>query len=67
MGIKSLLAKPFAKYIAKQVKKEAVAALAYQQKTFAYLMQNLAQTAFGKDHRITSTTSYHEFKQRTSA
>ena len=63
MGIKSLLAKPFAKYISKQVKQESLDALAYQQKTFAYLMQNLAKTAFGKHHHITPQTTYLQFKQ----
>ncbi len=66
MGIKSLLAKPFAKIIAKQVKNDALNALRDQQRWFSYLMKQVAQTQFGKDHQLTANTTYAEFKQRVA-
>lgn len=66
MGIKSLLAVPFAKYIAKKVKQDALNALNDQQRWFSYLMKQVAKTQFGKDHQLTPNTTYSEFKQRVS-
>lgn len=66
MGIKSLLAKPFAKYIAKQVKKDAQHALTDQQHWFSYLMKQVAKTQFGNDHQLIASTTYTEFKQRVA-
>ena len=64
MGIKSILAKPFAAYIASKVQQEAENALRDQAQTFRYLMQRVAQTKFGKDHRLTADTTYETFKQK---
>lgn len=64
MGIKSILAKPFAAYIAKQVKKWSSAPIQTQQQVFSSHMAVLAQTAFGKDHSITPQTTYEQFKQQ---
>lgn len=63
MGIKSLLAKPFARYIANKVKKDAAMAIQHQQQTFRYLMQQVANTNFGKDHHLQAETTYEQFKQ----
>lgn len=64
MGIKSILAKPFAAYIASKVQQEAENALRDQAQTFRYLMQRVAQTKFGKDHGLTADTTYETFKQK---
>jgi hypothetical protein len=63
MGIKSLLAKPFAAYISKKVKRESLQALSFQDKLFHDLLNTAAQTAFGKDHHFTQIKTYEEFKK----
>lgn len=64
MGIKSLLAKPFAAYIASKVKKDAQHALAQQEQLLQLLLQKGAQTAFGNDHQFASIQSYEAFKKQ---
>ncbi len=63
MGLKSLLAKPFAKYITKKVKKDASLALEKQQQTFKHLLSYAKNTAFGKDHQFASIHTYEDFKR----
>ncbi|MFN3447008.1 MAG: GH3 auxin-responsive promoter family protein [Bacteroidia bacterium] len=62
MGIKSIIAKPFAKYIAGKVKKDAVNALNKQEQIFIQLITTAAQTKFGKDHNFANIKSYEDFK-----
>ena len=62
MGIKSIIAKPLAKYIAGKVKKDAANALNTQEQIFKNLINTAAQTKFGKDHNFANITSYEEFK-----
>jgi hypothetical protein len=63
MGIKSLLAIPFAKYIRKKVSLDAANALQDQERIFQYLITTAAQTIFGKNHLFASIKTYEDFKQ----
>lgn len=63
MGLKAILAKPFAAYIASKVKKEAQQALQMQEKIFHQLLRKSEQTVFGKDHSFASIDSYDLFKK----
>ena len=63
MGIKSLLAIPFAKYIRKKVTLDAANALQDQERIFQYLITTAAQTVFGKNHSFASIKTYEDFKQ----
>ena len=62
MGLKSLLAKPFADYIAKRVYDAAKNAVANQKKIMMELVQTAAQTQFGKDHHFSNVRNYEDFK-----
>ena len=59
MKLKSLLAKPFAIYIHKQIKKNMATALADQEHIFNSLIKNASKTVFGQDH-IFATIKTHE-------
>ncbi len=61
MKIKSFLAKPFANYIYKQIKKGMTTAVSDQVKTFNYLIKAAQKTQFGKDHNYASIKSYEDF------
>ena len=63
MGIKAALSKPFAKIIAKRIKKESANAVAIQDATMHELVQKAANTAFGKDHSFDKIKSYEDFKK----
>ena len=54
MGIRSILAKPFAAYIARQTKDWSMNPERYQQKVFNTLLQEGGKTLFGKDHAFES-------------
>ena len=58
MGIKSTIAKLFAKYIVIKVKKDASNALKTQEQIFIKLITTAAQTKFGKDHQFAKIKSY---------
>lgn len=64
MGIRSVLAKPFAAYIAKETEKWSLNASACQQKIFQSLVQAGKGTTFGKDHGFESVQSYDDFKKQ---
>lgn len=64
MNIKSILAKPFAKYTAKKIKKQSINAVEIQQKVFQQLIAEAKNTAFGKDHFFNEIKSYKDFKER---
>ncbi len=64
MGIRSVLAKPFAAYIANQTKQWSLNPLAHQQKIFSELIENAKATAFGKDHDFANIKNYNDFKER---
>ena len=63
MKIKSFLAKPFANYIYKQVKKGMETAVQDQQSIFNHLVKDAAKTEFGKEHNFSSIKTYEEFVQ----
>ena len=61
MKIKSFLAKPFANYIYKQVKKGMETAVQDQQYIFNHLMKDAAKTVFGKEHQFELIKSHQDF------
>lgn len=63
MNLKSLLAKPFAHYIAKRVKKEAHQAVADQASILKALLKGVKNTQFGKDHGLDTVQDYEGFKK----
>lgn len=63
MNIKSLVAKPFASYIYKLVKKEMNTAVADQEATLKYLIKVGRGTQFGKEHGFDKINNYEEFRQ----
>jgi len=64
MKIKSLLAKPFANYIYKQIKKGMTTAVADQQLVFQQLLKTGAKTVFGKDHNLQEVKTHEDFVER---
>ncbi len=64
MKIKSLLAKPFATYIHKQIKKDMQNAVADQQAIFKQLIKSATHTDFGKDHGFEAIASHEDFVQK---
>jgi hypothetical protein len=63
MNLKSLLAKPFAGYIYKQIKKGRATALADQQAILQALLKTGDKTEFGKEHKLGEVKDYAGFKQ----
>ncbi len=61
MTIKSILAKPFAGYIYKQIKKGMESAVADQQSIFNHLVKVGARTDFGKDHGFATIKTHADF------
>ncbi|MEO6584216.1 MAG: GH3 auxin-responsive promoter family protein [Ferruginibacter sp.] len=61
MKIKSLLAKPFASYIYRQIKKSMATAVADQQDIFNSLIKSAAKTNFGTDHNFGAIKSHVDF------
>ena len=61
MKIKSFLAKPFASYIYKQIKKGMDTAVEDQQSIFAQLIKDAAKTEFGKEHGFAGIKTYEDF------
>lgn len=63
MKIKSFLAKPFAAYIYKGIRKGMTTALADQEAIFKQLLKVGRQTEFGKAAKLDQVTDYEGFKQ----
>ncbi|MFN2457331.1 MAG: GH3 auxin-responsive promoter family protein [Chitinophagaceae bacterium] len=63
MKFKSFLAKPFAYYIHKNIKKEILTALQDQENIFKSLIKNAKNTEFGKEHKFGDVTSYTDYKK----
>lgn len=61
MGIRSLLAKPFAAYIAGQTKEWSANPVAYQKKVFQNLIEGGRETLFGKDHHFGDIRNHEDF------
>ncbi|MBX2963796.1 MAG: GH3 auxin-responsive promoter family protein [Cyclobacteriaceae bacterium] len=63
MGIRSVLAKPFAAYVAAQTRKWSLNPVLYQQKTMQDIVQQARHTVFGRDHQFESINTYDDFKK----
>ena len=61
MKIKSILAKPFANYIHKQIKKGMTTAVADQELLMASLLKAAAKTQFGTDHLFAEIKTHADF------
>ena len=61
MKIKSVLAKPFAAYIYKQIRKGMETAVQDQQSVFNQLIKVGSKTEFGKEHGFDAIKSYEDF------
>jgi hypothetical protein len=64
MGIRALLSKPLAAWIAADNKKWSSDPVNTQQKEFEKLIKGAEHTAFGKDHDFKSIKTYEDFKKR---
>lgn len=64
MGIRSVLAKPFAAYIAGQTKEWSGKPGLYQSRVFQELLQGGRATLFGKDHGFADIRNYDDFKKQ---
>lgn len=62
MNIKSLLARPFAGFLARQVRKGMETALADQESILKTLISEGKKTVFGKDHGFDRIKTYEDFK-----
>jgi hypothetical protein len=63
MGIRSVLARPFAAYIASQTQKWSQQPEAAQNKILSSIVQTARETSFGKDHNFGSIRNYEDFKR----
>jgi GH3 auxin-responsive promoter len=63
MKIKSFLAKPFASYIYKGIRKGMGTALQDQDTIFTNLVKSAGRTDFAKDHHFNDIKSHHDFCQ----
>jgi len=61
MGIRSILAKPFAAWVARQTKAWSSRPVQTQQKVFDQLISKAKDTVFGGDHNFGSTKTYADF------
>ena len=64
MKIKSFLAKPFAGYIYKQIKKGIETAVEDQQETLNSLIKIGSKTIFGKEHGFDSIKTAEDFARQ---
>lgn len=63
-SIKSFLAKPFAKFVCRRIKKWADNPIQTQEKVFRELISQASGTVFGKDHDFTSINNHADFVKR---
>jgi len=63
MGLKAILAKPYAASLVKKMRKKHENPIETQQETFRMLLDKGRQTAFGKDHGFDAITSYEDWKK----
>jgi hypothetical protein len=62
MKFKSFLAKPFASYIYRSIRKEISSALEDQENIFKSLVKTGSKTVFGREHHLETVKNYEEFK-----
>jgi GH3 auxin-responsive promoter len=63
MKFKSFLAKPFASYIYKQIKRDMANALPDQEQILKELLKTGTKTVFGADHKFNDINNYEAFQQ----
>jgi hypothetical protein len=63
MGIRSVLAKPFASFVASQTRKWSYEPFRAQQDIFSKLIANASSTVFGHDHNFREIKNYEDFKK----
>ncbi|MBC2843871.1 GH3 auxin-responsive promoter family protein [Winogradskyella flava] len=63
-SLKAALSKPFAKYIAKRIKKWATKPVETQEKIFRELLAEASTTVFGQDHSFNEIKTYEDFKSK---
>src|SRR5678810_1154141 len=63
MKIKSFLAKPFASYIYKGIRKDILSAVEDQDTILRQLVKTGRNTEYGKEHGLLNVNSYEEFRQ----
>ncbi len=63
MKFKSFLAKPFALYIHKQIKKDMGTAVQDQERIFSHIIKLASQTVFGKDHSFEKIKTPEDFAE----
>ena len=63
MKLKSFLAKPFASYVYKQIRRGSATALQDQDAILKELLKGAKITEFGADHKLHDVSSYESFKQ----
>lgn len=61
MKIKSILAKPFANYIYRQIKKGMLTAVADQETIFKDIIKSATNTQFGKDHNFSTIKTHADY------
>lgn len=61
MKIKSFLAKPFASYIYRSIRKEIGSALEDQENILKSLLKKGSKTVFGREHHLEAVKTYEEF------
>ena len=62
MKIKSFLAKPFASYIYRSIRKEMSSAPEDQENILKSLLKTGSRTVFGREHHLETVKTYEEFK-----
>ncbi|HEX3080209.1 MAG TPA: GH3 auxin-responsive promoter family protein, partial [Puia sp.] len=62
MKFKSFLAKPFASYIYRSIRKEISSALEDQENILKSLIKTGSKTAFGREHHLGTVKTYEEFR-----
>jgi hypothetical protein len=63
MGIRSVLAKPFAAYIAAQTRRWSMEPQVHQAKIMESLVDQARHTVFGRDHELDAIRNYDDFKK----
>lgn len=63
INVKSLLAKPFASFVYRQIQKDQKNAIKDQQDILNQLIKIGASTLFGKEHHFNSITNYQSFQK----
>ncbi|MEM1320361.1 MAG: GH3 auxin-responsive promoter family protein [Bacteroidota bacterium] len=64
MGFRSNIIRPFAKKIAKDIRRWSADAIRHQEKVFKDLIKVGRRTAFGRDHHFDQINAYESFRER---